>query len=90
MADHEPPSQEQLKEAADEIDSKLREGKNVLVHCLAGVGRTGCSIAAYMILYQGRSAKEAMARLRATRPGSIERNQELAIYEFERRFKPLG
>ncbi len=87
MADHAPPSPEKLKQAADLIDSQLREGKTVLVHCLAGIGRTGSSIAAYLILYQGKTAKEAIEQLRATRPGSVERAQEGAVYEFEKRFK---
>jgi atypical dual specificity phosphatase len=90
MADHAPPSPEKLKQAADEIDSQLKEGRNVLVHCLAGVGRTGSSISAYMILYQGKTAAEAIEALRAARPGSVERNQEKAVYAFENRFKAPG
>jgi len=87
MADHAPPSPEKLKQAADQIDSQITEGKTVLVHCLAGIGRTGSSIAAYMILYQGKTAKEALEQLRSTRPGSVEKAQEEAVYEFEKRFK---
>jgi atypical dual specificity phosphatase len=87
MADHAPPSPEKLKQAADQINAQLMEGKTVLVHCLAGIGRTGSSIAAYMIFYQGKTAKEAIEELRAIRPGSVERAQEEAVYEFERHFK---
>jgi atypical dual specificity phosphatase len=90
MADHAPPSPEKLKEAADLIDSNLKEGRTVLVHCLAGIGRTGSTIASYMILYQGKSAKEAIEELRAARPGSVERAQESAVYEFEKRFRARG
>ena len=90
MADHAPPTPDKLKTVADEIDLQLREGKNVLVHCLAGVGRTGSSISAYMIMYQGKTAAEAIEALRAMRPGSVERNQEKAVYDFEKRFRAPG
>jgi atypical dual specificity phosphatase len=90
MVDHAPPNPEKLKEAADQIDSQMRAGKSVLVHCLAGIGRTGSSIAAYMIVYQGKTAKEAIEQLRKMRPGSVERAQEVAVYEFEKRFGADG
>lgn len=90
MEDHAPPSFESLKRAADVIDLQLRQGRSVLVHCLAGIGRTGSSIAAYMILYRGKTAKEAMEELRSVRPRSVEKAQEAAVNDFERRVRELG
>jgi atypical dual specificity phosphatase len=87
MADHAPPAPDKLWEAAEFIDLQVREGKPVLVHCLAGIGRTGSSIAAYMIAYQGKSAKEALEHLRKLRPGSVEYPQEKAVYAFEKQVK---
>ncbi|MGA2665850.1 MAG: dual specificity protein phosphatase family protein [Nitrososphaerales archaeon] len=88
MVDHDPPSQERLDEAVRFIDSELGAGRAVLVHCLAGVGRTGSVLAAYMISTDGLTADQALARLRAMRPGSVERAQEAAVREYERRVRP--
>jgi atypical dual specificity phosphatase len=87
MQDHAPPSPEKLQEAADYIDLQLRDGKTVLVHCLAGIGRTGSSISAYMIAYGGKTADEAIDDLRGLRPGSVERAQEKAVRDFEKYVK---
>jgi len=88
MVDHDPPSQEGLDESVRFIDSELAAGRAVMVHCLAGVGRTGSVLAAYMISRDGLTADQALARLRAIRPGSVERAQEGAVREYERRVRP--
>ncbi|MGD0638336.1 MAG: dual specificity protein phosphatase family protein [Nitrososphaerales archaeon] len=87
MFDHAPPPPEALEEATSFISSQLKDGKSVLVHCLAGVGRTGSVLAAYMIEYEGKSADEAIARLRAIRPGSVEGTQESAVRDYEQRVR---
>lgn len=87
MLDHDPPSQDALRESTRFIASQISGGKTVLVHCLAGVGRTGSVIVAYMIEYQGKTADEAMALLREMRPGSVEDAQESAVREYERSVK---
>jgi len=55
----------------------------VLVHCLAGKGRTGCVLAAYMMAYEGKTAREAIDELRSLRGGSVERAQERNVLQFE-------
>lgn len=87
MLDHVPPSQEGLEEGTRFIASQLGEGRKVLVHCLAGVGRTGSVIAAYFIEYDGKTADQAIAHLREIRPGSVEGAQESAVREYERRVR---
>ena len=49
----------------------LREGGRVLVHCRGGLGRTGM-IAARLLVELGAPADEAIAKVRAARPGAIE------------------
>jgi len=47
------------------IDVCKRDGKNVLVHCYAGVSRSASTVAAYLILATGMSKEEAIATIRA-------------------------
>jgi len=83
LSDHAPLSASQMKLGADYIASALTEGRVVLVHCLAGKGRTGCVLAAYMMAYEGKTAREAIDELRSLRGGSVERAQERNVLQFE-------
>jgi len=49
----------------------LGQGQRVLVHCAAGLGRTGMLVAKLLVLH-GVSAEEAIAQVRRARPGTIE------------------
>ena len=82
MEDHEPPSFESLSMAVDFIDREVRARKPVLVHCLAGEGRTGCALAAYMVRVKGLGADEAMAKVREAKPQFVEWRQEKSVREF--------
>ncbi len=83
MKDHAPPSVPEMRLAADYLSSALSEGKVVLVHCLAGKGRTGSALAAYMMAYEGKTARQALEELRSMRGGSVERAQEPGVLQFE-------
>lgn len=59
----------------------IDQGKAVGVHCGAGLGRTGTFLAAYFVT-EGMTADDAIARVRALRPGSIETAaQEQVVHE---------
>jgi atypical dual specificity phosphatase len=82
VADFTAPSPEQLVRGVDAIDAALAEGRKVAVHCGGGLGRTGTLLACYLVRH-GMSTVDAIERVRAVRPGSIEtRDQVRAIITF--------
>ena len=85
VEDMEAPTQDQLDKAVNAIlranDSKLGVG----VHCGAGLGRTGVILGCDFVT-KDMTAKNAVARVRRLRPGSIETpDQEEAVSVFARR-----
>ncbi len=88
MKDHQVPDAASLEEAATFIRDKVKNDKATLVHCLAGEGRTGCVLAAYLIKDKGVAADEAIKVLRRIKPGFVERNQEKAVLDYERIARP--
>jgi atypical dual specificity phosphatase len=81
------PSQAQLDRGVQAITEALRQGKKVAVHCGAGLGRSGTLLAAFLVS-EGSDADEAIARVRAARPGSVETlEQENAVREYQRRVR---
>ena len=85
LEDMEPPTQDQLDRCITSILKANEQRMGVAVHCGAGLGRTGVILACYFVI-KGLSAKNAIARIRRLRPGSIETDeQEQAVSEFARR-----
>ena len=74
--------------AVDFIHKMITNNEPVLVHCLAGLGRTGTILACYLVKYQNLSANEATEKVREERPGSIQSYpQEEIIFRFEKFLK---
>lgn len=61
-----PSSPTELSATLDELNAALSSGKNVLVHCRQGVGRTGL-VAACMLVSKGWDSSNAVKRLSAIR-----------------------
>ena len=71
--------------AVDFIHRRITNNEPVLVHCLAGMGRTGTILACYLVKYQNMSADEAIQKVREERPGSIQSYpQEEIIFRFSK------
>ena len=85
IEDMEAPTQDQLEKCVNAINKAHEQDLGVVVHCGAGLGRTGVVLAAYLV-NKGQTAQNAMARVRRLRPGSIETDEQAdAVVEFARR-----
>ncbi len=54
-----------------ELSARLQSGQALLVHCAAGLGRTGTMVA-LLLKALGQDSATAIAAVRAARPGTIE------------------
>lgn len=85
VPDFAPPTADQLEHGVAAIEQAVASERKVAVHCRGGLGRTGTLLACYLVKC-GLRPSEAIARVRAVRPGSIEAPaQEAAVVEYSRR-----
>ena len=79
------PDMDKIDSAVDFIHERINNNEPVMVHCAAGIGRTGTILACYLIKYQKYSAKDAIEKVRKERPGSVQsERQELVVGLYEK------
>ena len=81
IPDNLPAWEEGLKQAA----GAARKGNNVVIHCLAGIGRTGTFLACLAKEDLGLEGRDAIQWVRKTLPGAMENKyQEEFVINFGR------
>jgi atypical dual specificity phosphatase len=87
VEDFRPPTARDFEQFLSHARFARHEGKGIVVHCGAGMGRTGTMLAAYLI-DKGMTAAQAISTVRDARPGSIETSeQEQALHDLQRRLR---
>jgi atypical dual specificity phosphatase len=58
------------------VGRELLAGSRIYAHCVAGCGRTGTMMACYLVYRERCDGPEAVARVRALRPCSVENDAQ--------------
>ena len=80
IPDGDAPSDEQFARIRSFIAEQLQLDHPVVVHCEAGVGRTGTVLAGHLIT-SGISFRQAVAQIRHARPGAIETMRQILFLQ---------
>jgi protein-tyrosine phosphatase len=70
-----PPSPSQVAPVLDELDADLASGKNAVIHCRQGVGRSGL-IAACLLVTRGENPGSAVVELERARGTTVPETAE--------------
>lgn len=74
-----PGSERQFAAALENLDAELAAGRNVVLHCRQGIGRTGL-VAACLLVTKGISPEVAVGQLTAARGVPVPETEEQRIW----------
>jgi len=84
------PTDEQVDTCVAHLQRVVKGGGRAVVHCGAGLGRTGTMLACYLVA-TGQSPEQAITRVRQFRPGAIETcSQEEFVSSYAVRARALA
>ena len=80
VPDGQPPTMEQASQFVHFITDQRDAQRPAVVHCEAGLGRTGTVLAAYLIS-QSETAEAAIRRIRAVEGSAVETPRQIQFWE---------
>ena len=83
VADFQAPSGDVIHQMVEEAMEKLKEKKNLLVHCHAGVGRTSLAVSCIYMTLTGCSPEEAISHVKSNMEVNIPSEQTRFIKQFK-------
>ena len=75
------PENTQVLRFCELVDAAAEKGERVMVHCLAGIGRTGTFLASYLMWKEGLTARQALSRVRGLRKEYVQSVEQEAFLD---------